>query len=42
MDIISRLPGTAGSIPLNAVTILIGAPVVITVLLRRSRYQGMW
>ena len=41
-DILSRLPGSAGSIPLNAVTILIGAPVVITVLLRRSRYQGMW
>ena len=41
-DILSRLPGQAGAIPLNAVTILIGAPVVISVLLRQSRYKGMW
>ncbi len=41
-DILARLPGSAGSIPLNAVTILIGAPVVIGVLLRRARYRGMW
>lgn len=41
-DILSRLPGQAGAIPLNAVTILIGAPVVISVLIRRSRYTRMW
>lgn len=41
-DVLSRLPGSSGSIPLNAVTILIGAPVVIGVLLRRSKYRGMW
>lgn len=41
-DVLSRLPGSSGSIPLNAVTILIGAPVVIGVLLRRSKYKGMW
>lgn len=41
-DIVARLPGSSGSIPLNAVTIMIGAPVVIAVLLRRGRYRGMW
>lgn len=41
-DLLARLPGSGGSVPLNAVTILIGAPVVITVLLRRSGYQRMW
>ncbi len=41
-DLIARLPGASGSIPLNAVTILIGAPVVVAVLLNRSRYRGMW
>jgi iron complex transport system permease protein len=33
-DLIARLPGTAGSLPLNAITALFGAPVVIYVLLR--------
>ena len=36
-QIVSVLPGSAGVLPLNAVTSLIGAPVVITVLLRMRR-----
>ena len=35
-QIIAILPGRAGVLPLNAVTSLIGAPVVVTVLLRTS------
>lgn len=38
-DLIARLPGTAGSLPLNAITALFGAPVVIYVLLR-DRGEG--
>ncbi|HKP96188.1 MAG TPA: iron ABC transporter permease [Fibrobacteria bacterium] len=34
-DLASRLPGTGRALPLNAVTALMGAPVVIWVLLRR-------
>jgi iron complex transport system permease protein len=34
-DLVSRLPGGDRALPLNAVTALIGAPVVIWVLLRR-------
>ncbi len=33
-EIVSLLPGSAGVLPLNAVTSLIGAPVVVVVLLR--------
>ncbi len=33
-QIVSLLPGTAGVLPLNAVTSIIGAPVVVAVLLR--------
>ena len=33
-QIVSLLPGSAGVLPLNAVTSLIGAPVVVAVLLR--------
>ncbi len=33
----SHLPGTGGTVPLNVITSLIGAPVVITVLLRSRR-----
>jgi iron complex transport system permease protein len=36
-QIVSLLPGSAGVLPLNAVTSLIGAPVVIAVLLRSRR-----
>jgi iron complex transport system permease protein len=34
-DIIAQVPGTQISLPLNAVTALIGAPVVVGVILRR-------
>lgn len=36
-QIVSLLPGSAGILPLNAVTSLIGAPVVVFVLLRSRR-----
>lgn len=36
-QLVSLVPGNAGVLPLNAVTSLIGAPVVVTVLLRRRR-----
>ncbi len=36
-QIASLLPGTAGVLPLNAVTSIIGAPVVVAVLLRSRR-----
>jgi iron complex transport system permease protein len=36
-QIVSLLPGSAGVLPLNAVTSLIGAPVVVTILLRHRR-----
>jgi cobalamin transport system permease protein len=36
-QIISLLPGSAGVLPLNAVTSLLGAPVVVAVLLRTRR-----
>ena len=36
-QIVSLLPGSAGALPLNAVTSLMGAPVVVAVLLRSRR-----
>jgi iron complex transport system permease protein len=36
-QIVALLPGSAGIMPLNAVTALIGAPVVVIVLLRSRR-----
>lgn len=35
-DLISQLPGTQMALPLNAVTALIGAPVVVSVILKRK------
>lgn len=37
-DIISQLPGSEMTIPLNAVTSLVGIPVVIWVIVRKNRY----
>jgi iron complex transport system permease protein len=34
-DILAQLPGSTQVLPLNAVTSLIGAPVVIWVVMRR-------
>jgi iron complex transport system permease protein len=39
-DLISRLPGSDLSIPLNAITSLIGAPVVIALIFRNSRMKS--
>jgi iron complex transport system permease protein len=36
-QIVALLPGSAGVLPLNAVTALLGAPVVVAVLLRSRR-----
>lgn len=36
-QLVSLLPGTAGVLPLNAVTSIIGAPVVVMILLRSRR-----
>lgn len=36
-QVVSLLPGSAGILPLNAVTSIIGAPVVVAVLLRSRR-----
>lgn len=38
-DLIARLPGSDHSIPLNTVTALIGAPVVIAIVLRRQTWS---
>lgn len=39
-DLIARLPGHDITLPLNAVTAMIGAPVVVWVIFRRSRMQA--
>ena len=35
-NLIARLPGMEGALPINSVTALIGAPVALTILLRRQ------
>ncbi|MGA1196912.1 MAG: iron chelate uptake ABC transporter family permease subunit [Candidatus Latescibacterota bacterium] len=39
-DVIARMPGSQATLPLNAVTSLIGAPVVIWVILRRQNLNA--
>ena len=39
-DILSQLPGSETVLPINAVTSLIGIPVVIWVILRNRQYSG--
>ncbi|MBE3087069.1 MAG: iron ABC transporter permease, partial [Bacteroidetes bacterium] len=41
-DIISQLPGSDSVLPVNAVTSLIGIPVVIWVILRNRKYSGLF
>lgn len=41
-DIISQLPGSESVLPVNAVTSLIGIPVVIWIILRNRNYSGMF
>lgn len=38
-DIIAQLPGSASTLPLNAITALIGSPVVIYVILKNRKQQ---
>jgi iron complex transport system permease protein len=35
-DLIARVPGSASALPINAVTALVGSPIVIGVILRQS------
>jgi iron complex transport system permease protein len=39
-DIISQLPGSESVLPINAVTSLIGIPVVIWVIMRNRKFSG--
>jgi len=41
-DIISQLPGSDSVLPVNAVTSLIGIPVVIWVILNNRKYSGVF
>lgn len=41
-DIISQLPGSESVLPVNAVTSLIGIPVVVWVLLSNRKYSGVF
>lgn len=41
-DIISQLPGSDMVLPVNAITSLIGIPVVIWVILRNRKYSGLF
>ncbi len=38
-NLIARLPGFEGALPINSVTALVGAPIVISVLLDKNRVQ---
>ena len=40
-DAIARVPGSDETLPLNAVTAFVGAPVVVWVILRRRRMRGV-
>ena len=39
-DLIARLPGSQVTLPLNAVTALIGAPIVVWIVLRRRNLRA--
>jgi len=41
-DIISQLPGSDNVLPVNAVTSLIGIPIVIWVILRNRKFSGLF
>ncbi|TGD56809.1 iron ABC transporter permease [Flavobacterium humi] len=38
-DVISQMPGTSVTLPINAITSIIGAPVVIWLLIRKRNYS---
>jgi iron complex transport system permease protein len=37
-DIVAQLPGSEYTLPINAITSLIGAPVVIWLLVRKRKF----
>jgi iron complex transport system permease protein len=39
-DSISQLPNTAITIPINAITSILGAPIVIWLLIRKRKMMG--
>ncbi len=39
-DIFTQVPGTEVSLPINAVTSILGAPVVIWLLVRKQKMMG--
>ena len=39
-NLIARMPGFEGALPVNSVTALVGAPVIVAVLFRRSKGGG--
>lgn len=39
-NLIARLPGFDGALPINAVTSLVGAPVVIWIIVRQSKFRA--
>jgi iron complex transport system permease protein len=39
-DLIARVPGSQITLPLNAVTAIIGAPVVVWIVLRRRNLKS--
>ena len=41
-DIISQLPGSEKVLPVNAVTSLIGIPVVIWIIFRNRKFSGLF
>lgn len=41
-DIISQLPGSENVLPVNAITSLIGIPIVIWVIMRNRKYSGIF
>jgi len=40
-SLIARMPGIEGALPVNSVTALVGAPIVISVLFRRRREESV-
>jgi iron complex transport system permease protein len=40
-NLIARLPGFDGALPINAITSIIGAPVVIWVIIRQNHFQKL-
>nr|NQU90515.1 iron ABC transporter permease [Bacteroidota bacterium] len=39
-SLIARLPGMEGALPINAITSLIGAPIVVWIVIKRSKFKA--